>query len=121
MGYVWAAPVWQGLSLIRFAGRCSHVFGLLMRRIARPFTIMLSAQSDPCQPVGFACPVSRAGQGHDATPRQLQTLTNPNCSIRKTKPPRCTLAKERDKPRRAEHDIQTNPCQLKFGQEPTSF
>ena len=28
---VWTAPSWQGKSSRRFAGRCSHVFGLLVR------------------------------------------------------------------------------------------
>ena len=32
-----------------FAGRCSHMFGLLMRHIARPLAIMLSAKSGPSQ------------------------------------------------------------------------
>src|SRR5262245_17351794 len=29
--HVWTAPGWQGLSSRPQAGRCSHVFGLLMR------------------------------------------------------------------------------------------
>ena len=29
--HVWTAPSWQGKSLRYVAGRCRHVFGLLMR------------------------------------------------------------------------------------------
>jgi hypothetical protein len=29
--HVWTAPSWQGESSRRIAGRCSHVFGLLVR------------------------------------------------------------------------------------------
>jgi hypothetical protein len=31
MCHVWTAPSWQGLSSRPRAGRCSHVFGLLVR------------------------------------------------------------------------------------------
>jgi hypothetical protein len=31
MCHVWTAPSWQGESSRRVAGRCSHVFGLLVR------------------------------------------------------------------------------------------
>ena len=31
MGHVWTAPSWQGFSSRRMLGRCSHVFGLLVR------------------------------------------------------------------------------------------
>jgi hypothetical protein len=30
-GHVWTAPGWQGESSRRRSGRCSHVFGLLVR------------------------------------------------------------------------------------------
>ena len=45
--HVWTAPVWQELSS-RFCsiGRCSHVFGLLMR-LTRPLAIMPSADQVP--------------------------------------------------------------------------
>ena len=43
------------------AGRCSHMFGLLMRHIARPLAIMLSAKSGPGQKHAFKDAVARMG------------------------------------------------------------
>ena len=44
-----------------FAGRCSHMFGLLMRHIARPLAIMLSAKSGPSQLHAFKDAVAHMG------------------------------------------------------------
>jgi hypothetical protein len=44
--HVWTAPSWQGESSRCVAGRCSHVFGLLVRH-TRPLAIMPSADQVP--------------------------------------------------------------------------
>jgi hypothetical protein len=44
--HVWTAPSWQGFSSRLQAGRCSHVFGLLVRH-TRPLAIMPSADQVP--------------------------------------------------------------------------
>ena len=43
------------------AGRCSHMFGLLMRHIARPLAIMLSAKPGPGQKHAFKDAVAQMG------------------------------------------------------------
>ena len=43
------------------AGRCSHMFGLLMRHITRPLAIMLSAKSGPGQQHAFKDAMAQVG------------------------------------------------------------
>jgi hypothetical protein len=54
--HVWTAPGWQGFSSRRSVGRCSHVFGLLMRHEPNRMAERLK----------LARPMVRRGAGLDA-------------------------------------------------------
>ncbi len=97
MCHVWTAPVWQELSS-RFCsiGRCSHVFGLLMR-FTRPLAIMPSADQVPDQTLAFKNALAHVG----CPDRQIDRLCITRCSPSQPShhagcPARSRLSRKRD-------------------------